>query len=237
MLGAPSVLGGVAYIAATIREPGVIAHTGTMANLRVGAFPGGRTERATEFAAAVPRRRHRHRGLTGYSARVVGEVLLPVGVFGMHVRSRGSRSACARRSRLACDVRGRHSRGLERRPRDGRAAVGRLCGEAVGRRRRASRRDEGFDAARSDGRPSPRGAVAVRERWSASPVRRASRRRSAARSMRRVKPYSTARHADARIRKRSDRMRLLLHWLINALALLRCRTSSRRSPSIRSSPR
>src|SRR5205814_5543095 len=52
VVGPARVLGGVAYIAATIREPGVIAHTGTMARLRVGAFPGGPAERATEFAAA-----------------------------------------------------------------------------------------------------------------------------------------------------------------------------------------
>jgi 2-dehydropantoate 2-reductase len=51
VVGAERVLGGVAYIAATIREPGVLAHTGTMARLRVGAFPGGPTERANEFAA------------------------------------------------------------------------------------------------------------------------------------------------------------------------------------------
>ena len=52
-VGAAHVLGGVAYIAATIREPGVIAHTGTMARLRVGAFPGGPVERATQFADAA----------------------------------------------------------------------------------------------------------------------------------------------------------------------------------------
>jgi len=51
VVGAERVLGGVAYIAATIREPGVIAHTGTMAKLRVGAFPDGSTERANEFVA------------------------------------------------------------------------------------------------------------------------------------------------------------------------------------------
>jgi 2-dehydropantoate 2-reductase len=50
-VGPERVLGGVAYIAATIREPGVIAHTGTMAKLRVGAFPDGSTERANEFVA------------------------------------------------------------------------------------------------------------------------------------------------------------------------------------------
>ena len=51
-VGADHVLGGVAYIAATIREPGVIIHTGTMARLRVGAFPGGPAARAEEFATA-----------------------------------------------------------------------------------------------------------------------------------------------------------------------------------------
>jgi 2-dehydropantoate 2-reductase len=51
-LGAPHVLGGVAYIAATVRAPGVIAHTGTMARLRIGAFPGGPMDRAEAFVAA-----------------------------------------------------------------------------------------------------------------------------------------------------------------------------------------
>ena len=52
VLGPARVLGGVAYIAATIREPGVIAHTGTMARLRVGACPGGPVERATQLVDA-----------------------------------------------------------------------------------------------------------------------------------------------------------------------------------------
>lgn len=52
LLGPSHVLGGVAYIAATIRAPGVIAHTGTMARLRVGAFPGGPEDRAAVFADA-----------------------------------------------------------------------------------------------------------------------------------------------------------------------------------------
>jgi 2-dehydropantoate 2-reductase len=51
-LGATHVLGGVAYIAATVRAPGVIAHTGTMARLRAGAFPGGPADRAQAFVAA-----------------------------------------------------------------------------------------------------------------------------------------------------------------------------------------
>ncbi len=51
-LGAQRVLGGIAYIAATIREPGVVAHTGTMARLVVGAFPGGDAAAAEGFRAA-----------------------------------------------------------------------------------------------------------------------------------------------------------------------------------------
>lgn len=58
-LGAERVLGGIAYIAATIREPGVIAHTGSMARLVVGAFPGGDAAAAEAFrdacaSASVP---------------------------------------------------------------------------------------------------------------------------------------------------------------------------------------
>ncbi len=51
-VGAERVLGGIAYIAATIREPGVIAHTGTMARLVVGAFAGGREVAAEAFRDA-----------------------------------------------------------------------------------------------------------------------------------------------------------------------------------------
>jgi len=52
VLGNDKVVGGVAYIAGTIREPGVIAHTGTMARLVVGAFPGGNAQAANAFAEA-----------------------------------------------------------------------------------------------------------------------------------------------------------------------------------------
>ena len=51
-LGPERVLGGIAYIAATIREPGVVLHTGTMARLVVGAFPGGDAAAAEAFRAA-----------------------------------------------------------------------------------------------------------------------------------------------------------------------------------------
>jgi 2-dehydropantoate 2-reductase len=51
-LGGERVLGGVAYIAATLKAPGVVAHTGTMARLVVGAFPGGPAHAAQAFVAA-----------------------------------------------------------------------------------------------------------------------------------------------------------------------------------------
>jgi 2-dehydropantoate 2-reductase len=51
-LGGAHLLGGVAYIGATVRAPGVIAHTGTMARLRIGAFPGGPADRAAAFVDA-----------------------------------------------------------------------------------------------------------------------------------------------------------------------------------------
>lgn len=52
VLGKDHVLGGVAYIAATIREPGLIAHTGTMARLTVGAFEPALAPKAEAFVAA-----------------------------------------------------------------------------------------------------------------------------------------------------------------------------------------
>ena len=52
-VGGDRVLGGVAYIAASIRSPGVIAHVGTMARLRVGAFgDAGPAARAQAFVDA-----------------------------------------------------------------------------------------------------------------------------------------------------------------------------------------
>jgi 2-dehydropantoate 2-reductase len=51
-LGVDRVLGGVAYIAATIRSPGVVAHTGSMARLRVGAFDASLAPRAEAFVGA-----------------------------------------------------------------------------------------------------------------------------------------------------------------------------------------
>ncbi len=52
ILGRQRVVGGVAYIAATIREMGVIAHAGTMARLVVGAFEDRNAPRVAAFRDA-----------------------------------------------------------------------------------------------------------------------------------------------------------------------------------------
>jgi 2-dehydropantoate 2-reductase len=51
-LGAAHVVGGVAYIAATIGEPGLIVHNGAMARLVFGELDGRSSERLTRFAQA-----------------------------------------------------------------------------------------------------------------------------------------------------------------------------------------
>ena len=52
VVGAERVMGGVAFIAATIAEPGVIAQTGTMARLRFGPTLPAQQPSADAFAAA-----------------------------------------------------------------------------------------------------------------------------------------------------------------------------------------
>jgi 2-dehydropantoate 2-reductase len=52
VVGPERVLGGAAYIAATISEPGTILHTGTMARLRFGTFSPGQARAAESFHAA-----------------------------------------------------------------------------------------------------------------------------------------------------------------------------------------
>ena len=52
-LGAAHVLGGVAKIAAVIAEPGVIRHTGTMAELVFGELDGKKSRRVATLAAAL----------------------------------------------------------------------------------------------------------------------------------------------------------------------------------------
>jgi 2-dehydropantoate 2-reductase len=55
VIGPEHLMGGVAFIAATIAEPGVIAHTGTMARLRIGSTMACQQSLAQAFAAACER--------------------------------------------------------------------------------------------------------------------------------------------------------------------------------------
>ena len=48
-LGAEHIIGGVCYIAATIAEPGVIRHSGTLAKLVFGEYDGSRSPRVRQF--------------------------------------------------------------------------------------------------------------------------------------------------------------------------------------------
>jgi 2-dehydropantoate 2-reductase len=51
-LGAEHIIGGVCYIAATIAEPGVIRHTGTLARLVFGEYDGSRSARVRQLGDA-----------------------------------------------------------------------------------------------------------------------------------------------------------------------------------------
>ncbi|MFB6719052.1 ketopantoate reductase family protein [Kribbella sp. NPDC056345] len=52
IIGPEHVVGGVAYIAATIAEPGVIKHTGTLQRLAFGEYDGSASDRVEAFRAA-----------------------------------------------------------------------------------------------------------------------------------------------------------------------------------------
>ncbi|MCC7016221.1 MAG: 2-dehydropantoate 2-reductase [Rhodospirillales bacterium] len=54
-VGAERVFGGVAYIMATIEEPGTIVHTGTMARLVLGELQGGTSARVAALASSFRR--------------------------------------------------------------------------------------------------------------------------------------------------------------------------------------
>jgi 2-dehydropantoate 2-reductase len=66
VVGAERVMGGVAYIAATIAEPGVIAHTGTMARLRFGPVLPAQQSAAEKLHAACT--------AAGFEAELVADI-------------------------------------------------------------------------------------------------------------------------------------------------------------------
>ena len=65
-LGEEALVGGVCYIAATIAEPGVIAHSGTMQKLVFGEYDGRRSERVLRFHDACR--------LAGIDAEISGNI-------------------------------------------------------------------------------------------------------------------------------------------------------------------
>ena len=87
------VMGGVAYIAATIAEPGVIAHTGTMARLRFGPVLPAQRAGGRGAARRLQGRGHRRRARRRHPPGAVGEVRVPRGAVRHDRASRGSRSA------------------------------------------------------------------------------------------------------------------------------------------------
>ena len=77
VVGEAQVMGGVAYIAAKIAEPGVIAHTGTMARLRFGAVAAGAAAGGGSAARRLQGRGHRRRDRRRHPPGAVDEVRVP----------------------------------------------------------------------------------------------------------------------------------------------------------------
>jgi 2-dehydropantoate 2-reductase len=87
VLGEAAVLGGVSYIAAAIKEPGVIAQTGSMHRLIFGEFDGSRSPRAEAFLAACTK--------AGINAELSSDIRLAIWEkFAFLVAHAGATSAC-----------------------------------------------------------------------------------------------------------------------------------------------
>ena len=188
-LGDDKVLGGVAYIAATIRAPGVIAHTGTMARLaRRRVRRAARAAARRAFATRARRPASTCEIAVDIRPRAVGEIRVP----GRDVRRDEPRAAagrrraraiptCARPSRRRCAKRGRRPRaGRGRSPTTSsrsssrsstrcRRRCARRCRTtsppAIGSRRRGSsgaRRAHGADGRRRRRRSTPRSYAALK---------------------------------------------------------------------------
>ena len=217
-LGAAKVLGGIAYIAATIREPGVIAHTGSMARLVVGPFEGGNAEAAHAFRERLRRRERSMRPVAPTSAARCG-------------RS----SACCRR----CPAARRSSRqpvGVVRAVPELRAAFEAAAREAMdasdGRRAWRSPTTT-WPAARVPRRPSRGDALVDAERpgagnrleapWLSGAVARMSAEAGVRRAGERDpvrRGHAVCRRRAARVNQARTSVRLILTWLINAMALI-----------------
>ncbi len=164
VIGAQQVMGGVAYIAAKIAEPGTIVHTGTMARLRFGpVIPGQQTAADALLAACKD---------AGVDAEIVADIrkalwmkfVFLVALSGLTSVTRQPIGVIRADPDSAGDARGGNARGMVGGPRARDRPGRRFHRRADALRRRAARRDEGVDAARSRCGQSARGAVALRRR-------------------------------------------------------------------------
>ena len=117
VVGEAQVMGGVAYIAAKIAEPGVIAHTGTMARLRFGAVVSAQQPAAEALLDAC-------RG-AAIDAEIVADIRQALwmkfvflsALSGMTAATRQPIGDDTRRFGYARDVRGGDARSMVRGPR------------------------------------------------------------------------------------------------------------------------
>jgi 2-dehydropantoate 2-reductase len=79
-LGAEHIIGGVCYIAATIAEPGVIRHSGTLAKLEFGEYDGSLSPRVRQFRDACAG--------AGVDAEISDRIEQAIGPIRSHPRSR-----------------------------------------------------------------------------------------------------------------------------------------------------
>lgn len=89
-LGAQAVLGGVAHIASTIAEPGVIAHTGTLARLTFGELDGKPSSRTDALLAACQSAGFEARISDGIQEEIWRKFVFLVGISGLTAVTRKS---------------------------------------------------------------------------------------------------------------------------------------------------
>ena len=216
VLGADKVVGGVAYIAATIREPGVIAHTGTMARLVVGAFEGGNAHAAAAFRDACVG--------AGVDAELSADISRTLWEKFCFLSALSGTTSLARQPLgvvrsdpdLRRDVRGC---GCAKRGRSAARAASPLADDLVAKQLAA------LDALPAEMRSSMQNDLAAGNRLEApwlsgavaAHVGRVEARRAGERHA--VRRSQAVRRRRAATLRESPRMRLILTWLINAVAL------------------
>ncbi len=164
VVGADRVLGGVAYIAATIGEPGVIVHTGTMARLRFGPVARRAAARCRGLAAAC-RSAGIEAELSADIRRALWEKFAFLAAFsGLTSVARQPMGVLRGDPDLRAALEAAIARDVGGRPRQRHRARRRFRRPANAVRRGPPRGNEILDAERSRRGQPARGAVAVRRR-------------------------------------------------------------------------